>query len=129
MHGQPTQFNTASLEDAQLGPRRSTQSHADDWTQLHGRHGHVVFPLALSEVAVEGMNLLAGSNRSVVYLNTSQIAGYIPGTLVEQVTGGAWSIAFSYGPCEIQRRDGISRMLARIQSGHEGECAQRDGIP
>ena len=125
MLGQSTLDNMVSLEDAQWGPPRSAQSHADDWTLQRGRG---VFPLALSEVAVEGMNLLAGSSRTVVYLNTAQIAGYIPGTLVEQVTGGAWSVAFSYGPCEIQRRDGISRMLARIQSSH-GECAQRGDFP
>ncbi len=123
MHGQPTRAISASSEDAQRGPRRSAQSHADDWTQRctgGGRHGHGVFPLALSEVTVEGMNLLAGSARTVVYLNSTQIAGYIPGTVAEPLTGGAWSVAFSYGPCEALRRDGISRMLARVQTRHEG---------
>ena len=116
---------SALSEVAQRGPPRPAQSHADDWVQRRsggGRHGHGVFPLAMSEVTVEGMNLLAGSARTVVFLSSTQIAGYIPGTRAEPLTGGAWSVAFSYGPCESLRRDGISRMLARVQTRHEGGC-------
>ena len=57
MLGQPTLDNMVSLEDAQWGPPRSAQSHADDWTLQRGRG---VFPLAFVRGNSGGHELTRG---------------------------------------------------------------------
>ena len=121
MYGQPMRADAANPDDALRGPRRSASTHAEYLPQSHvvGVHYgtyHGIYPLALSSVAV-GISFPAGA---AAYLNATQIDGYVPGMRVAPVTGGAWSVVFSYGSCETQRRDGISRLLAGIPLPVEG---------
>lgn len=119
--GRPRQAGSAAGDDALWGPRRgprsankrsvesplSPSSARREWAGGGHRGTWDNFSLKLVNARVIKDSAIS----SAAYVNVAQIDGYVPGMGMFLPEEGAWSVAFSFGPCEAGRLRAIARLF------------------
>ena len=119
--GQPTQVNTAFVStggrnschpaSSRSGSAIQPRSDCPHQARVKDVH-HGIYPLAFSKDVVVSRAWWG----TAALLNVPQIDGDVPGVSTLSPAGGCWSVAFSYGDCEMQRLADITRLCASVSS-------------